>query len=205
MIRDRVQRDAAAGRGSVLTTPDATACPIYDGSVADAEIGYRVGWRQLPWYLAIWPVLHLAFDHDRLGGVAFRAIALVLLVVVAVETIWLKSMGVDLTPEALVVRGTVRRVVPWGEVRAMGVEPLLWSRTVVVTTYDGRRHRLRAPVHTPFLAPDPDFKGKADAMYFYWLAHRPEGWTPPSQRWATSAGSSPSRRAGSGWCPRRSG
>jgi hypothetical protein len=59
----------------------------------------------------------------------------------------------------------------------------------VVTTYDGRRRRLRAPTHTRFLAPDHDFKEKADTMYVYWLAHRPEGWTPPRPRWATSAGS----------------
>jgi hypothetical protein len=96
--------------------------------VTDAVISYRVGWRQLPWYLAIWPVLNLANVRDE-NETAFRIFAAVLLVVLAAETAWLKTMGVDLIPDAMVLRGLQRRVIPWGDVTAMSVEPLLWSHT----------------------------------------------------------------------------
>jgi hypothetical protein len=153
--------------------------------VTDAVIRYQVGWRQLPWYLSLCWLPQATVGHWRFFWVG-------LLVIFVPELLWLKRMGIDLTPDALVLRGIRRRVLPWSEITSMRIAPLLGTQSILVTTRDGQR-RLRAPVHTPFLAPDGDFHAKADTLHRYWVEHRGEGWAPVapawSAGWATSAGS----------------
>jgi hypothetical protein len=154
-------------------------------AVRDAEIRYRVGWRQVPWYLPLFFVPQATLGHWHLFWIG-------LLVLFVPELLWLKRTGIDLTPDALVLRGIRRRVLPWSEITSMRIVPQLGQQAIVVTTRDEQR-RLRAPVHTPFLGPDRDFRAKADTLYRYWVEHRGGDWAPVppawSAPWATSAGS----------------
>ncbi len=147
----------------------------------DAEISYRVGWRQLPWFLPVIWLPQLWLSHWTVFWIG-------LLVAFVPELLWLRTTGIDLTPDALVLRGLRRRVMPWPEITSMRIAPLVGTQSILVTTRDEQR-RLRAPVHTPFVGPDREFKAKADTLYRYWVEHRGGDWSPAPPPWATSAGS----------------
>lgn len=151
-------------------------------------IRYRVRWQQLLWAPGIMLPSVLLAAMSSGPPVASSLFCVVLLA----EAAWLSTTGVELRPDALVMRGIRRRVLPWRDITWIGSAPLSWSQCVGVTTRHGRMRRLRAPHHTPFLAPDRDFLAKAHTIHDYWVAHRGPDWQPlhPFEA-ATSAGSWP--------------
>lgn len=148
--------------------------------MTNAEISYRVGWRQVPWYLPLFWV-----PQALLGQGFAKGVLLAVVVVFVPEMFWLKRMGIDLTPDALVIRGVRRRVVPWASITSIRMQPMLGQQGVLVTTRDDQ-WRLRAPAHTPFLGPDREFQAKADTLYRYWVEHRGEDWAAVPPAWAAS-------------------
>ncbi|MFI6335947.1 hypothetical protein [Streptomyces sp. NPDC050535] len=113
---------------------------------------------------------------------------------IAVSVVWAAALvlggalpsyfGITLTPAAAVVHNLRRRTIPWSDVQAIGVEPLLGTRTVVIHEVSGRRTRLRAPI-TGFLAWDRGFEEKVDVIGRWWWEHRGPDWTPapPPPAW----------------------
>jgi hypothetical protein len=198
MMRDSVQRDAAIGRGSMVTPGDATparpgspraggfarkAAPRrtapYPRAMADI-VRFRPGWRQTPWYLAVLAVVPASTHEGPITAttVLLAAVFAVTLGCVAAATRY--GSGADLRPDALVLHGVRSRVVLWSNVGAVRTSSLLGTRVVHVVV-DGRARLLRAPTHLPFLAPDKDFDAKVDALTEYWVAHRGAAWTPPAR------------------------
>lgn len=151
---------------------DATAA--YDPRVDDdATIRLRPLWRQLPWYLPIAALAPSVVSSRRDGAPSWPTVLTVVLVVVLVaETVFLKSRGADLRPDALVVRGLRTRVIPWHEVAWVGPAPLFGTQCVGIATTRYGMLRLRAPLHTPFLGPDPEFLAKARTIYEFWTERR---------------------------------
>jgi len=77
------------------------------------------------------------------------------------------GFGADLTPEVIDVRNLRRRTIPWRRIQQIRVEPFLFTRTVVLYEYSGRRTRLRAPT-TGFLSWDTHFEEKFHIVGRYW-------------------------------------
>ncbi|MCP3819298.1 hypothetical protein NLX86_14660 [Streptomyces sp. A3M-1-3] len=94
------------------------------------------------------------------------------------------AFGITLTTSAAVVHNFRRRVIPWSDVQAIRIEPLMGSRTVVLHEANGRRTRLRAPM-TGFLSWDRRFEEKFHTIGRWWLDHRGPEWTPvpPPRTW----------------------
>jgi hypothetical protein len=111
-----------------------------------------------------------------------------------------RSFGITLTASAAVVHGLRRRTVPWSDVQAVMIEPLLGSRTVVIHEAGGRRTRLRAPI-TGFLSWDSDFEEKFHTIGRWWLEHRGPDWVPVPPPWAWWIGPPASAPSGEGLSP----
>lgn len=82
-----------------------------------------------------------------------------------------RRFGVVLTPWTAEVHNLRRRVIWWPDVEAIRVERVMFSRTVVIYEFGGRRTRLRAPI-TGFLFWDRRFEEKYHAIGRWWLEHR---------------------------------
>jgi len=128
---------------------------------------YRPTRRQFPWWLLLLPVIQgttwLVLDTPM----PWPYYALLWPVLVA-ESFWLMTFGVELTEEALVMRGPRKRVIPWRAIDS--IEPTrYWGATMVGVRHRGRMRKLRAPYHQRFLAPDPDFDAKARTIYETWV------------------------------------
>jgi hypothetical protein len=130
-------------------------------------IRYRPTRRQYPWWLLLLPVIqggtYLVLDSP----LPWPYYAVLWPVLVA-ESFWLMTFGVELTGDALVMRGLRKRVIPWRRIDWIGPVPY-WGATMVGVRYGGRTRRLRAPYHQPFLAPDPGFEAKARTIYEAWV------------------------------------
>ncbi|HEU0131596.1 MAG TPA: hypothetical protein VFQ85_11475 [Mycobacteriales bacterium] len=99
----------------------------------------------------------------RVGGSACAVLVVVLLVLQP-------RSGVDLTPEALVLRGLRRIVLPWREITHVEALSTMGTRTVRVTAR-GHRYRLRAPIHS-LLVPDPAFDQEVATIREWWQRAR---------------------------------
>lgn len=135
-------------------------------------ISYRPTRRQYPWGMWLIPASHV-FMVVALGSPPpFWPVLAALDVVIVAEFFWLTTRGVDLRPDALVLRGIRTRVIPWRDITWVGPASLLGA-TMVGIRYaggPGRVVRLRSPQHLPVLAPDPDFLAKARTIYQTWRA-----------------------------------
>jgi hypothetical protein len=97
--------------------------------------------------------------------------------VVVAESLWELTLGVDLTPESVILRGVRRRSIPWHQVQAVIRDEMLGQRRVRLITQNGKPVTLRAPASFLGLgraAYDRDFQ-RIDQ---WWLAHRGESWGP---------------------------
>lgn len=122
---------------------------------------------------------------------AVTAWAALLLLALVIPT----RFGITLTPSAAIVHNLRRRTIPWADIQAIQIEPLLGSRTVVLHEASGRRTRLRAPITGP-LSWDRRFEEKFHTIGQWWLAHRGPDWTPlppPGAPWGgpTAPGGGP--------------
>jgi hypothetical protein len=140
-------------------------------------IRYRPSWRQYPGWLLLLPAAQLVtmvvVDMRREA----RVIYLVTWLVLAVGVRWGRTLGVDVTEDALVMHGLRRRVLPWRRIDWVGEVSQLGTHRVAVRC-GGRLRMLRAPYHHRLLAPDPDFEAKVRTIHDAWAR-------------ATSAGSAP--------------
>lgn len=125
-------------------------------------------------------------DRVFLPGVTIRLLAPLLVGSLVGGLTSKRSFGVVLTPWTAEVSNLRRRVIWWPDVQVIKVERFLFSRTIVIYEFGGRRTRLRAPI-TGFLLWDRRFEEKYHTIGRWWLEHRmiepgPDGPidTPPS-------------------------
>jgi hypothetical protein len=114
--------------------------------------------------------------HPTLLGRVLATLAALLLLLGAGFLSFGRS--VLLTADQLTVRGLRPRTVPWGEVRAITVEPRRGGRRIVVTEADGRRTPLPAP-RVGLLLWDSEFEAKLGTLRSWWHT-RTEAGTPPA-------------------------
>lgn len=89
--------------------------------------------------------------------------------------LWWRRFGVELRPDALMVYGFRRQAIPWSAIDRVERSTSFGS-TYLKVHVDGRRRRLRAPQHTPFLSPDDEFEAKAAVVLRTWEARRGHHW-----------------------------
>lgn len=138
--------------------------------------------------ILIWATDKSGSRPAGLGPGAFIALWVVSLWVVSVALT--SSVGITLTPTAAVVHTLRRRNIPWCDVRAVRIENVMGTRTVVICEANGRSTRLRAPV-SGFPRWDRRFEEKFHTIGRWWLDHRGPDWTPVTQRpwwdgWSTT-------------------
>jgi hypothetical protein len=75
--------------------------------------------------------------------------------------------GVEVGPAAITVIGVRRRTFPWSRVSGVEHVGARGGRGLRIHV-DGRRIHLKAPMHVPRLAPDPDFEEKAETIERLW-------------------------------------
>jgi hypothetical protein len=84
-----------------------------------------------------------------------------------------------LTPHACAAKGGRSVSYPWAEIRDISVRTGKNTRTVVLTTHDGKERTLPVPLDGRSL-PDPEFDGKVRTLTECWHARR--GWTDATER-----------------------
>jgi hypothetical protein len=115
---------------------------------------------------------------DRSGPMSPHFFFVSLGCLMAIEALWLRTRGIDLTPEFAVVRGFRRRSIPWSDVQAVLYRRRkfnTWDVQLILAS--GKPVALRAP--TKWLGfgvarYDRDFHRIGQ----WWLAHRVDSWTP---------------------------
>ena len=110
------------------------------------------------------------------GDIAF----LVLGGVGVLESLLIRSFGVDLTPESVNVRGLRRRCVPWSQIQAvLGYRQMGVDRVALVLD-SGERVVLRMPATYWGSGAATDVKYREDfhRLGQWWLAHRGPSWRP---------------------------
>jgi hypothetical protein len=121
---------------------------------------------------------HSAAAGDSMGH-AMDLILYWLFGLLVVTSPWTLTLGVDLKPEAAILRGFRRRTIAWQEVQAVLRFEQLGSSRVRLILENGKPVMLRAPRREWGLggaAFDRDFHRIGQ----WWLAHRGESWRPVS-------------------------
>ena len=89
---------------------------------------------------------------------------------------WIRTLGVDLTPESAIVRGVRRRSVSWPEVQAVVRVKGGWCVQLILES--GEAVTLRAPTLSVWGSGGAEFEGDFHRIGQWWLAHRGESWRP---------------------------
>lgn len=97
--------------------------------------------------------------------------------VIIAEALWIRGMGVDLTPELARVRYLRRRDIPWHQVQAVVRSQLFGSWRVRLILENGDKVTLRAPT-TFFEWGCAEYERDFHQIGQWWLAHRGESWLP---------------------------
>lgn len=130
------------------------------------KVRYRPTWRQLAPTYVVTLVANALFRLDaelpRLLDVGAA------LVVAAVATFALRSIGVDADRTGITVVRLRRKNVPWSRVTGVERVDALATRSLRLRLYDGGVVPLPAPSHTRFLSPDPAFEDKARTIEHLW-------------------------------------
>jgi len=123
----------------------------------------------MPKQILLYPGVGILLATSQLlsGNPAF---AVVLLIAFGVISLLQTRWGIDLTPQALVMRGITRREIPWSEISGIESDSLLGTTMVRPHLVDGSRPRARAPL-TGFLQRDPEFEAKLARIEEYWREH----------------------------------
>jgi hypothetical protein len=145
------------------------------------EAGVRVGPVVLSWKSSFAGTLcGLLFAAQILArGKPWIALPwLVLVCVSIVLPFWVRSLGVDLTPEAAVIHGRHRRRVPWLQVQSV-VSQVNSNGTSAVRLIleNGEQVTLPFP-KTLWRKGDARYEVDLQRIDQWWLAHRGEAWCP---------------------------
>jgi hypothetical protein len=100
--------------------------------------------------------------------------------VFVLESVLIRSFGVDLTPESADVRGFRRRRVPWSQIQAvLGYRKMGVDRVALVLD-SGERVVLRMPATYwgSGAATDVNYREDFHRLGRWWLAHRGPSWRP---------------------------
>lgn len=100
--------------------------------------------------------------------------------VFVLESLLIRSFGVDLTPESANVRGFRRRRVPWSQVQAVLGYRQMGADRVALVLDSGERVALRVPSTYWGSGAATDVKYWEDfhRLGQWWLAHRGPSWRP---------------------------
>jgi hypothetical protein len=100
--------------------------------------------------------------------------------VFVVESLLIRSFGIDLTPESANVRGLRRRRVPWNRIQAVLCYRQMGADRVALVLEDGERVVLRMPA--TYLgsgaATAAKYQDDFHRLGQWWLAHRGPSWRP---------------------------
>ncbi|WP_371580393.1 hypothetical protein [Streptomyces sp. NBC_01314] len=110
----------------------------------------------------------LALASDPMGGDRLRQCVSGALTATVVVAVLRRNDEVTLAEDALVVRGTRRRRIPWTGIQRLEVRRILGVRQITVHTTDGRRATLRTPMS--FL--DKEFDLKVEILTRWWQERR---------------------------------
>lgn len=135
------------------------------------QVRLRTGPLEWGWRLAfaLFCVLGPGLDHRMVGW--WRPFWFAMAAVFVLEALTMRTFGVDLRPDAAVLRGVRRRVIPWSSVT--GVEPVQAGPGSYVRLHcsDGRAVALRAP-RTFLWTGLRRFNRDYHRIGQWWLAHR---------------------------------
>jgi hypothetical protein len=141
----------------------------------EGVIRYRLRWRQVaPQALPL--ALGITFNLWSPAGSPYVIASL--LASAGIVAAGQRAFGVELRPDALVLYGLRRRIIPWSQIGVISVSSLLGQRYIRVYA-DGRDWSLRAPTHMKVLAPDPEFDAKLAMICWTWEQRRGPQWRPP--------------------------
>lgn len=130
-------------------------------------------------WLLVWAALELVFagSYRLMDSNLFALCWLALSCITVTQAMWVRSMGVDLTPELAIVRGYRRTRVPWAQVQAV-VQRRRWGVWVVqLVLEEGKPVWLRAPT-TGWNFGDARYERDFHRIGQWWLDHRGEAWRP---------------------------
>jgi hypothetical protein len=91
--------------------------------------------------------------------------------------LWIRTLGVDLTPESAIARSVRRRNIPWQDVQAVLQYHGRGEWGVRLILESGEPVTLRAP-RTSFGFGGAQFERNFQRIGRWWLAHRGEAWRP---------------------------
>jgi hypothetical protein len=96
------------------------------------------------------------------------------------EAVWMRTFGIDLTPQLANVRGIRRRSVPWSQVQAVLGYRHMGADRVALVLDSGERVVLRMPATYWGSGAATDVKYREDfhRLGQWWLAHRGPSWRP---------------------------
>jgi hypothetical protein len=100
--------------------------------------------------------------------------------VFVLESLLIRSFGIDLTPESANVRGFRRRRVPWSQIQAVLGFRQMGADRVALVLDSGERVVLRMPATYLGSGAATDVKYREDfhRLGQWWLAHRGPSWHP---------------------------
>jgi hypothetical protein len=104
-------------------------------------------------------------------------VGLVMVGAVGATALWNLTLGVDLTPETVNLRGFRRRSISWEQVQAVIRHEELGQRTVRLILENGKTVRLRAPISVWGMG-RPAYEQNFHRIGQWWLSHRGESWRP---------------------------
>lgn len=110
----------------------------------------------------------LALTSDPMGRETLLQCLSGTLTATVVVAVLRRNDEITLADDALVVRGTRRRRIPWTGIERLEVRRVVGVRQITVHTKDGRR----ATLHTPTSFVDKEFDLKAETLTRWWQARR---------------------------------
>jgi hypothetical protein len=121
--------------------------------------------------------LALAILQLKLGLPLIGKFWLVLGCVLLGEAVWLRRLGVDLTPESAHLRGLRRRNIAWCDVQAVVRSRRQGMWVVELVLANGKAKRLRAPTML-WVFGAAQYERDFDRISQWWLANCGDAWQP---------------------------
>jgi len=94
------------------------------------------------------------------------------------QALWIRTLGVDLTPESANVRSFRRRNIPWQDVQAVLQYQRHGAWSVRLILESGKPVTLQAPRTWSGFGGGAQYERDFHRIGHWWLAHRGEAWRP---------------------------